>query len=296
MNNDKKNALILVAVALGFIGYSYFLTTKIQDAETQINELKAIPVRPPEKKMVPGTIFKMPPMRYCEVGNHKRSVGFDGKDQFEYFNPGNDLVRGPFAIDKNTIVLTTSKTSQQELIIKSWDNSNNVTEFSFDGRYFNSSVCKTPEQERQENERIEQERLAKEKAEQDKIAAEKAEQEKIAAEKAEQEKLAAEKIEQEKIAAEKIEQERIAKEKAEQERLAAEKAAAEKAAAEKAAAEKAAAEKAAAEKAAAEKAAKEKLDKDKEKDDEEPPKKAEEAPAAPAPAPAKDDSSPFLFD
>jgi hypothetical protein len=316
MNNDKKNALILLGIALGFIGYSFFLTNKINNAETQISELKSMP-HPVEKKVAPpGTKFKMTARRYCEDGNHKRGIHFDGKDQFEYSSPGSDVIRGPFQMDKNLITLNTSKNSQQELVIKSWDNEFNVTDFTLDGKLYSLAVCKSPEQERMEAEKAEQEKLAAEKIEQEKVAAE---QERIAAEKArvEQERLAVERVAQEKLAAEKAEQERIAAEKAEQERIAAEKIKAEqekaKAEQEKLAAEKAKAEqeKLAAEKAKAEKLkaeqeklAAEKAKANKENDDEEPIAKKEEVKdEAPAPVvtptePAKkeDDSSPFLFD
>jgi hypothetical protein len=313
MNNDKKNALILLGIALGFIGYSFFLTNKINNAETQISELKSMP-HPVEKKVAPpGTKFKMAARRYCEDSNHKRGIHFDGKDQFEYSSPGSDVIRGPFQMDKNLITLNTSKNSQQELVIKSWDNEFNVTDFTLDGKLYSLTVCKSPEQERMEAEKAEQEKLAAEKVEQERVAAE---QERIAAEKAriEQERLAVERVAQERIAAEKAEQERIAAEKAEQERIAAEKIKAEQAKAEqekqasekaKAEQEKLATEKAKAEKLKAEqeKLAAEKAKANKENDDEEPIAKKEEvkdeapAPVAPTePVKKEDDSSPFLFD
>jgi hypothetical protein len=257
MDNDKKIIIMLLTLALGVIGYSYFLTIKITDAENQISELRAAPVRIPDKKNnIPSTKFKMQSARYCLPDNLILTIAFDGKGEFEYTASGNEVVKGPYTLDKNSILLMLTKNSQQEFIINSWDNDNNVIEFSSGTQHLSTTVCKTPEQLKMDAEKAEQEKLAKEKAEQEKL-----EQEKLAKEKAEQEKIEQEKLakaEQEKIAKEKAEQEKIAKEKAELEKIALEKIAKEKADLEKAAKEKAEQEKAEQEKAEIERLAKEK--------------------------------------
>ena len=226
MNSEKRNAIIVLVIALAFVGYIFFLTTKVQDSETQINELKASLLnKATEKKM--ASKFKLAAGKFCEASNTK-SIIFDGKNNFELQTQGADTVKGNLQLEKNSIILLPSQNSQLELIIKSWDNTKTVVEFTFEGKTYGTTLCKTPEQEQQEKEKSIQESLEKERLENDKIEREKAEKERIERERAEKEKADKEKIDQimqklDKIEQMKTEQEKIEKEKAEQEKLVQEK-------------------------------------------------------------------------
>lgn len=235
--NPEKISLILVIIVVGLVGYTFLLTNKVEDSESQIKELQASlskkPSTPPAEKN--SLKFKIPAKKFCETAEPNKSINFDEKKTYELIIPGNDPQKGNYALEKNNIILTPSKNSQQILIIKAWDDNNNVIEFSLEGRTYSSSSCLTPEQEAQEKEKAEQLIKEKEKFEQEKAAVAAAEHEKIEKERTEKERLDKERIEQlaqkiEQMEKDKLkaEQDKLAKEKEEQERLEKERLAKEK--------------------------------------------------------------------
>ena len=70
MNNDKTKLVFLLIIALGFVGYTYFLTMKVEDSENQINELKASLKSAPKNQDKKLTKYKINNAKYCENENY----------------------------------------------------------------------------------------------------------------------------------------------------------------------------------------------------------------------------------
>jgi hypothetical protein len=122
-----------------------------------------------------------PPVKFCEVSNIFNNITFT-KKKFETTTISGTYQKGTYLFNGNNIFIMPTETSQRELQITNWDDEHNIIEFMLDGKFYNQTSCKTPDQEKKEQEKIQTIKYEKETAEKEKLRLEKVEKDKLAKE------------------------------------------------------------------------------------------------------------------
>ena len=169
-----------------------------------------------------------PPVRFCEVSNIFNKISFT-KKKYETSALTGSYQKGTYYFSSNSLFLMPTETSQRELQITDWDEENNIIEFYVDGKHFSQTSCKSPDQEKAEQDKILAQKYEKESAEKEKMRLEKVEKDRMVKEKierdlkederAERENLLKSKLQEVVIKLQKLENEKIMQDQKEKERL-----------------------------------------------------------------------------